>query len=89
MCTAVTYNTDCGNYFGRTLDYEFSYGEEIVIMPRNFKIKLGGREYKSHYAIIGMAHTADGYPLFYDALNENICLYIKNEYGNICQNYLI
>ena len=48
MCTAVTYNTDCGNYFGRTLDYEFSYGEEIVIMPRNFKIKLGGREYKSH-----------------------------------------
>ena len=25
----------------------------------------------------------------YDALNENICLYIKNEYGNICQNYLI
>ena len=25
----------------------------------------------------------------YDAFNENICLYIKNEYGNICQNYLI
>ena len=25
----------------------------------------------------------------YDALNENICLYINNEYGNICQNYLI
>ena len=35
MCTAVTYKTkDC--YFGRTLDYEFSYGEEFVIVPRNY-----------------------------------------------------
>ena len=87
MCTAVTYNTDCGNYFGRTLDYEFSYGEEIVIMPRNFKIKLGGREYKSHYAIIGMAHTADGYPLFYDALNEKgLAMAGLNFVGNAVYN---
>ena len=28
MCTAATYKTK-DFYFGRTLDYEFSYGDEI------------------------------------------------------------
>lgn len=31
MCTAATYKTK-DFYFGRTLDYEFSYGDQIVIM---------------------------------------------------------
>lgn len=35
MCTAVTYKTK-DFYFGRTLDYEFSYGEEITVTPRNY-----------------------------------------------------
>ena len=30
MCTAATYQTK-DFYMGRTLDYEFSYGEEITI----------------------------------------------------------
>ncbi len=70
MCTAATYKTK-DFYFGRTLDYEFSYGEEIVVMPRRFPLDfrfLGKSE--EHYAIIGMAHVADGYPMFYDAVNE-------------------
>ncbi len=25
---------------------------------------------KQHYAMIGMAHVADDYPLYYDAINE-------------------
>ena len=33
MCTAATYQTR-DFYMGRTLDYEFSYGEEIVITRR-------------------------------------------------------
>lgn len=37
MCTAVTYQTN-HFYFGRTLDYESSYGEEIVILPRKFPL---------------------------------------------------
>lgn len=56
---------------GRTLDYEFSYGEEITVMPRNFPLSFrhgGGTD--RHYAIIGMAHVADGYPMYYDAVNE-------------------
>ena len=32
MCTAATYQTK-DFYMGRTLDYEFSYGEEITITP--------------------------------------------------------
>ncbi len=70
MCTAATYNSK-DFYFGRTLDYEFSYGDSIVIMPRNFPLvfrSMGRMD--NHYAIIGMAHVEDGYPLFYDAVNE-------------------
>ena len=36
MCTAATYKTK-DFYFGRTLDYEFSYGDEVTITPRNYK----------------------------------------------------
>ena len=39
MCTAATYRTK-DFYFGRTLDYEFSYGEEIVITPRNYEFNF-------------------------------------------------
>ena len=70
MCTAATYKTK-DFYFGRTLDYEFSYGEEIVVMPRNFPISFRHMgEMKHHYALIGMAHLAGSFPLFYDAINE-------------------
>ncbi|MGN1205834.1 MAG: choloylglycine hydrolase [Eubacterium sp.] len=72
MCTAATYKTK-DFYFGRTLDYEFSYGEQIVITPRNYTFfwhdkKLA--EKKCKYAIAGMAHVEDNYPLYYDAVNE-------------------
>lgn len=70
MCTAATYQTR-DFYFGRTLDYEFSYGEEIVIMPRRFPLNFRHMENCSqHYALVGMAHVAEGTPLFYDAINE-------------------
>ena len=32
MCTAATYQTK-NFYMGRTLDYEFSYGDEVTITP--------------------------------------------------------
>ena len=65
MCTAATYKTK-DFYFGRTLDYEFSYGNEITITPRNYEIKFSeSKPIKSHYAIIGMAYVAENYPLYY------------------------
>ena len=70
MCTAATYKTK-DFYFGRTLDYEFSYGDEVTISPRNYPFRFRHTGLlESHYAIIGMAHVADGYPLYYDAVNE-------------------
>lgn len=70
MCTAATYKTK-DFYFGRTLDYDCSYGEEIVITPRNvpFSFRCAG-QMRRHYAMIGMAHVAEGVPLYYDAVNE-------------------
>ena len=70
MCTAATYRTK-DFYFGRTLDYEFSYGEEITVTPRNYPFSFRYLpEKKEHYAIIGMAHVEEDYPLYYDAVNE-------------------
>ena len=70
MCTAATYKTKNG-YFGRTLDYEFSYGNEITITPRNYQFNFRNTEsMNTHYAIIGMAYVAGNYPLYYDAINE-------------------
>ena len=70
MCTAATYKTK-DFYFGRTLDYEISYGDQVVITPRNYVFDLrSGGQLKSHYAMIGMACVMQDYPLYYDAVNE-------------------
>ena len=70
MCTAATYKT-ADFYFGRTLDYEFSYGDEVTVTPRNYPLTFRhASAVSTHYAIIGMAHVAGDYPLYYDAMNE-------------------
>lgn len=82
MCTAATYQTKA-TYFGRNFDYDISYGEEVVIIPRNFPLYF--REVApitSHYAIIGISCDApvpsdqlqagqpNVCPLLYDGTNE-------------------
>ncbi len=70
MCTAVTYQTK-DFYFGRTLDLEFSYHETVTVTPRKFPFRFRkSGELREHYAVIGMAFVSDGYPLYYDAVNE-------------------
>ncbi len=70
MCTAITYKTK-STYFGRTLDIEHNYGEEVTVTPRNFEFAFrNAKTVSSHYAIIGMATVKDGYPLYFDAANE-------------------
>lgn len=70
MCTAVTYKTK-DFYFGRTLDLEYSYNEEVVITPRGYNFEYRHIEKtNSRYAIIGMANVENDYPLYYDAMNE-------------------
>ena len=83
MCTAASYRTK-DLYFGRNLDYEFSYGDEVTITPRNypFTFRRAG-EMRTHYAMIGMAYVAEEYPLYYDAVNEKgLCIAGLNFVGN-------
>lgn len=70
MCTAVTYhNGHC--LFGRTLDYDIRFGESVTVTPRCFPLPYRHqRTNADHYAIVGMSHRANGYPLYYDAVNE-------------------
>ncbi len=87
MCTAATYKTK-DFYFGRTLDYEFSYGDEITITPRNYEFNFRKvKKIESHYAMIGMAHVVGDYPLYYDAINEKgLGIAGLNFVGNACYN---
>ncbi len=70
MCTAVNFvNGD--NYFGRNLDLDISYGQRVAVTPRDYTIKFtNGDEATRHYAVIGMANTVNGYPLYFDGTNE-------------------
>lgn len=70
MCTAITYLTK-DFYFGRNLDYMESYGEEVVVTPRNFPLRFRNVEdQETHYAMIGVACVRNDTPLYYDAVNE-------------------
>ncbi len=64
MCTAITLFDD--GLFGRTFDYEKSFGQQVVITPRHFN--FGG--FASVYSIIGIATVAKGIPLYFDGMNE-------------------
>lgn len=85
MCTAVTYKTH-DFYFGRTLDYNFSYDVRVTIMPRNYPLVFRHAGIMdNHYAIIGMAYVVDDYPLYYDATNKmGLCMaglnFVDNAY---------
>lgn len=70
MCTAVSYVSG-NHYFGRNLDYDRSFGEKITITPKRFPFSfLYEAASFSHYAIMGTAAVSDGYPLYFDAVNE-------------------
>lgn len=85
MCTAVTYQTK-DLYFGRTLDLEYSYNEEVVVTPRNYPLFFRDKGVlERHHAIVGMATVADGYPLYYEAANEHgLAMAGLNFPGNAC-----
>ena len=70
MCTAVVFQTK-DHYFGRTFDWDISYGEKIVLTPRKFPLHFRKMpSFEAHYGILGMAVMAEGTPLYFDAINE-------------------
>lgn len=71
MCTAVSYLGNKSHYFGRNLDLEFTYSEQVTVTPRNFPFRFRtGFHLEHHYAMIGMATVSGDYPLYYEATNE-------------------
>lgn len=70
MCTAISF-CPAAHYFGRTLDLDVSYQENVTITPRQYAFAFqNGVSLPHHYALIGMATVREGYPLYYDATNE-------------------
>ena len=83
MCTCITYkNKDF--YFGRNLDIDCSFGEQVVVTPRNFSLEFRNtQQEKRHYAMIGMASADDRFPLYAEAVNEKgLCMAGLNFPGN-------
>ena len=37
MCTAISFSSN-DHYFGRNLDLDRTYGEEVTVMPRKFPL---------------------------------------------------
>lgn len=75
MCTSLAMKTN-DFYFGRTMDLDYELHTSVVITPRNypFHFRKGGI-LRQHYAIIGMAHVINNYPLYADAANEQgLCI---------------
>ena len=80
MCTAIRFTDSNGSlYFGRNLDWSFSYGEGIVITPRGFERPRAfglsadephGATETSDFDVIGMGIIGDGFPLYFDCAND-------------------
>lgn len=69
MCTAINLRKR-NHYFGRNLDLEYHYNEEVVISPQNFNFPFRNISFRNDpYPMIGMATVIDGVPLYYDATN--------------------
>ena len=64
MCTAIKFDE---RFFGRTLDFERSFGEELTVTPRE-KLRIG--EANNRYAIMGIGVKIGHTPLYFDGVNE-------------------
>ena len=67
MCTGVRFSDDEGNmYFGRNLDWSFSYGETILVTPRGYQYDyVYGAEGKSEpNAVIGVGVVMVDRPMY-------------------------
>ncbi len=85
MCTAI-FDNRYGSFFGRTLDLEMSYGEEVARTEKSEELTfLYEGKMDSRFAFLGMSHkakrTSDGkeIPLYYDGMNEGgLCIAALN-----------
>lgn len=72
MCTGIRFVDDKGNmFFGRNLDWSFSYGEKIVFTPRNYVYEPAFNAIDEHRAVIGVGIVEENTPLYFDCANEH------------------
>lgn len=73
MCTGVRFVDNNNNlYFGRNLDVPATYGQKVMVTPRNYHIPMKHVEdITTSKALMGMGITAGDYPLYFDVANEN------------------
>lgn len=70
MCTCIAYR-DGNRFFGRNLDLDHSFEEQIMVTPRRYAMHFCYvPDMEQHYAMAGMAAGISGYPLYADAVNE-------------------
>lgn len=78
MCTALLMNKGKNAVFGRNMDMEYEWGQQVVAVPRKFSWPMRfGKALKQKYAMIGMAmpfkdpeNGNQDYPLYAEAANE-------------------
>ena len=83
MCTCISYYGDAA-LLGRNLDVDTDYGERIIIAPRSFLFpKDKEKRLADGAAIIGIGTVIDGYPMYFDAVNEyGVAMAALNFVGN-------
>ena len=70
MCTSLSFTSPVA-LFGRNLDLDVPFGEQVVVTPRNFPFAFHQvPSMPSHFAMIGMACVTEGVPLYAEAVNE-------------------
>ncbi len=70
MCTSIAMQQG-GGLFGRNLDLEYPFGQQVAITPRRFPLTFRRQPpMERHLAMAGMAHVAKGCPLYAEAVNE-------------------
>lgn len=77
MCTGLRFNDSEGNlFFGRNLDVASSYGEKVLVTPRNYPLSYKFIDnVETTKAIIGMGIVVKKYPMYFDSCNENgLCI---------------
>ena len=88
MCTAI-FDNKYGCFFGRTLDLEYSLGQEVAKTDQGTALSfIYEGKIEAKFAFIGMAHRArreaDGehIPLYFDGMNERgLAIAALNFYG--------
>ena len=70
MCTAIRLHGEPA-FFGRNLDLEYHYNEEVIATPCGFDFNFRHTVAHGGYSMLGVGIQLCGYPLYYDAVNEH------------------